>query len=77
MTYTTILKNEIYLVITTLISVGILSGCQYCSPLLAILLIAPLVRVWLNKLVCMQHIHFSNTVLNKYIACKPSAIDGL
>jgi hypothetical protein len=70
MTYATTFKNESYLAITSIISIGVLSGLQYCSPLLGILLIAPLLRVWLNKIMCKQQIHFSNSALNKYIACK-------
>jgi len=70
MTYTTTFKNESYLAITSIVSIGVLSGYQYFSPLLAVLLIVPFVRVWFNKIFCKKQIHFSSSALNKYIACK-------
>ena len=33
------LQNRSYLAVTTITSVGVLSGVEYCSPLLAVLLV--------------------------------------
>lgn len=44
------LKNENYLAITTIISFGVLSGCEYCSPVLAVLLINPVVKLLIKKI---------------------------
>lgn len=38
------LANKSYLAITTLISAGVLSGCEYCIPVLSVLLIIPVLR---------------------------------
>ena len=50
MIHTTLFKNEYYLVITTIVSIGVLSGCMYCSLLLATLLIAPVIKSLTIKL---------------------------
>ena len=51
MTRTISLKNESYLAITTTISVGVLSGCEYCSPVLAVLLIIPVIKLLTKKVI--------------------------
>lgn len=38
------LANKSYLAITTLISAGVLSGCEYCIPVLSMLLSVPVIR---------------------------------
>jgi hypothetical protein len=62
MIHTTLLKNESYLAFTTIISVGVLSGCEYCSPVLAILLVTPVIKLLIKKI-------FSNhrSVINHFI----------
>lgn len=37
-------SNPVYLSASVLLSVGVLSGCTYCEPLLLTMLVAPLVR---------------------------------
>ncbi len=54
------LKNRNYLALTSIISVGVLSGNEYCSPLLAVLLIAPVVKL-LIKNVMSEHTPNLNT----------------
>ena len=51
MTPTISLKNESYLAIMTIISVGVLSGCEYCSPVLAVLLIIPFFNLLIKKII--------------------------
>jgi len=46
------LQNRCYLAVTTITSIGVLSGLEYCSPLLAILLLAPVVNVLIEKIYC-------------------------
>jgi len=45
MTHTTLFKNERYLIVTSLISIGVLSGYEYANFILAALLILPLVNL--------------------------------
>ena len=48
------LQNRSYLAVTTITSVGVLSGVEYCSPLLAVLLVTPLVKLLIEKIYCHQ-----------------------
>ena len=70
MTSTTLYKNESYLGLTTVVSVGVLSGYEYTSTLLAVLLVAPFVIGFINNLICKQQLHRSSTTLKQYISCK-------
>ena len=45
MTHTTLFKNEIYLIVTSIISIGVLSGYEYLSIVLAALLIIPVIKL--------------------------------
>lgn len=50
------LLNKNYLGLTALISTGILSGCEHCIPVLAMLLFIPVIRLLFNSLqVNIQH----------------------
>ena len=44
------LKNRSYLAVTTITSTGVLSGIEYCIPLLIVLLIIPIVNLVIKKL---------------------------
>jgi hypothetical protein len=70
MTPTTLYKNESYLGITTAVSVGVLSGYEYTSIVLAVLLIAPFVIVFINNIICKQQLHISSPTLKQYVSCK-------
>ena len=51
MTSKTSQSNSYYLAITAIISAGVLSGCEYCIPVLAALLLLPLIRHVSRKLI--------------------------
>ena len=70
MTRTTLFKNESYLALTTIVSIGVLGGYEYCSPVLAVLLVAPFVIGFINNLICKQQLYISNTRLNRIVSCK-------
>ena len=70
MTPATFYKNESYLALTTIVSVSILSGYEYTSPLLAVLLVAPFILGFTNNLICKLQLHISNTTLKQYVSCK-------
>ena len=44
------LTNENYLAITTIVSIGVLGGCEYCTPVLAVLLIIPVINLLIKKI---------------------------
>jgi len=43
-------SNNYYLAVTTVISAGVLSGCEYCIPALAALLLIPMIKLVSRKL---------------------------
>ena len=43
------LHNRSYLAVTTITSVGVLSGIEYCIALLVVLLIIPIVNLMIKK----------------------------
>ncbi len=49
MTHTVLLNIKSYLTVMTTTSVGVLAGCEYCSPVLAILFCAPVVKLLVVK----------------------------
>ena len=51
MSHTTSFKNKSYLAITATISAGILSGCDYCTPVLMALLTIPAVNLIINHII--------------------------
>jgi len=50
MTHTVLLNIKTYLAVMTTTSVGVLAGCEYCSPVLAILFAVPVVKLPVIKL---------------------------
>ncbi len=54
MTDTVLLNTKGYLTVISIISVGVLSGSEYLSPVLAVLLIAPVARLLIKKLICRK-----------------------
>lgn len=68
MTHTTLFKNEIYLTVTSIISIGVLSGNEYFELALAVLLIAPVVNFPVVNIFSKEKTHPSN--LDKCATCK-------
>jgi hypothetical protein len=44
-------SNNYYLAITTVISVAVLGGCEYCIPVLTALLLIPMIKLVTRKLI--------------------------
>lgn len=68
MSQTISLTNKIYLAATAVISAGILSGCDYCTPVLIALLTIPVVNLLINHI-----IKYQQTTLNRLYGFKESA----
>lgn len=49
------LTNKNYLAMTTLVSIGLLSGCEYCMPVLMTLLVIPVMRSMARSLPAAGH----------------------
>jgi hypothetical protein len=50
MTHTKSFKSEIYLIVTSSISIGVLIGYEYFNFILAALLIIPFINFWVKKI---------------------------
>lgn len=48
------LTNKIYLAVTSVFSAGILSGCDYCTPILIALITIPTVNLLINHIIKYQ-----------------------
>lgn len=68
MTHTTLFKNEIYLIVTSIISIGVLSGYEYLSIVLAVLLIIPVIKLPDRNIFNKEQLHSTN--LDKCAPCK-------
>jgi ABC-type uncharacterized transport system permease subunit len=68
MTHTNLYKNEIYLVVTSLISIGVLGGYAYFDLALAALIILPAINTLDKKVFSRKRSHSDN--LNKCASCK-------
>ena len=68
MTHTTLFKNEIYLIVTSIISIGVLSGYEYLSIVLAALLIIPVIKLPDRNIFNKEQLHSTN--LDKCAPCK-------
>jgi len=68
MTHTTLFKNEIYLIVTSLVSLGVLSGYTYFDLALAILLITPVINLPAVNIFSKEQLHSNN--LDKCATCK-------
>lgn len=68
MTHTHLFKNEIYLIVTSLISIGVLSGYDYFNLALAALLILPVINLPDKKVFSRERLHSNN--LNNCTSCK-------
>ena len=70
MKYTQLLNNKSYLATTTIISIGVLSGYDYCSPLLVALLLFPVVKYLYIKTLSKPRVQIPKLDLNKKVPCK-------
>ena len=70
MKYTQLLNNKSYLATTTIISIGVLSGHDYCSPLLAVLLLVPVVKFLYIKILSKPQAQTSKLDFNKKVPCE-------
>ena len=68
MTHTNLFKNEIYLIVTSIISIGVLGGYDYFNLALVIFLILPVVNLPDIKTFRKQRLHSDN--LNNCASCK-------
>ena len=68
MTHTTLFKNEIYLIVTSIISIGVLSGYEYFNIVLAALLIIPVIKLPDRNIFNNEKLHVTN--LDKCAPCK-------
>ena len=68
MTHTTLFKNEIYLIVTSIISIGVLSGYEYLSIVLAALLIIPVIKLPDRRIFNKEKLH--SNYLDKCAPCK-------
>jgi len=68
MTHTNLYKNEIYLIVTSIISIGVLSGYDYFGLTLAALLILPVINLPDKKILSNELFHSDR--LNKCTSCK-------
>ena len=71
MTHTTLFKNEIYLIVTSIISIGVLSGYEYLSIVLAALLIIPVIKLPDRRTFNKEKLH--SNCLDK---CAPCTLKG-
>ena len=68
MTHTTLFKNEIYLIVTSIISIGVLSGYEYLSIVLAAFLIIPVIKLPDRNIFNKEKLH--SNCLDKCAPCK-------
>lgn len=68
MIHTTLFKNEVYLIITSIISIGVLTGYEYFDLVLAALLIMPVVNLPAISIFSKDKSHSGN--LDKCATCK-------
>ncbi|MDX2505097.1 MAG: hypothetical protein QNL62_11580 [Gammaproteobacteria bacterium] len=68
MKHTNLFKNEIYLIITSVISIGVLSGFEYFNLALAALLIGPVVNLPTIDIISKQKSPTSN--LDECVSCE-------
>jgi len=68
MTHTHLFKNEIYLTVTSVISIGVLGGYDYFNLALAALLILPVINLPDKKSFSSERFNSDN--LNKCASCK-------
>jgi len=68
MKQTTLFKNESYLIVTSIISIGVLSGYEYFSLILSALLIIPVVRLSVKNVLNKKQLRI--TKLYKCASCK-------
>ena len=68
MTHTNLFKNEIYLIVTSIISIGVLGSYDYFNLTLAALIILPVINLPDKKIFRNKRLHSDN--LNKCASCK-------
>jgi len=68
MTNVNLFKNEIYLIVTSIISIGVLGGYDYLNLVLAALLILPVINLPYKKIFSRERLDQDN--LNKCASCK-------
>jgi len=68
MTHTALYKNEIYLIVTSIISIGVLIGYEYLNIVLAALLIIPVIKLPDRNIFNKEKLHSTN--LDKCAHCK-------
>lgn len=66
MTHKNLYKNEVYLIVASLISIGVLSGYEYFDLALALLITVPAVHFLTKKVLNSSKVHLSNTDKCKY-----------
>ena len=71
MAHTTLFKNETYLIVTSIISIGVLSGYQYFDLALAALLIMPFAKLparnMARNILDKEQSHYTN--IDKCTSC--------
>ena len=70
MTHTTLFNHESYLFITATVSLGVLIGCEYCSLALAVLLIAPGIKLLIKSLKAKPQDKSTQSYVNKCVNCE-------
>ena len=68
MTHTNLVKNELYLIVTSIISMGVLSGYDYFNLVLAALLMLPIINLPYKKIFSRERLDQDS--LNKCASCK-------
>ncbi len=68
MTHTALYKNEIYIIVTSIISIGVLNGYEYFSIVLAALLIIPVIKLPDRRIFNKEKLHA--TYSDKCAPCK-------
>ncbi len=68
MTHSALYKNDIYLIVTSIISIGVLSGYEYLNIALAALLIIPVINLPGKNTFSKEQLHTGN--LDKCAPCK-------
>jgi hypothetical protein len=61
MTHTNLYTNEAYLIVTSLISIGVLSGYEYFELVLAFLIIMPVVKLPTIRVLDDPNFNLNNT----------------
>ena len=68
MTHTTLFKNEVYLVVMSVISIGVLGGYAYFDLALAALITLPVIN--LPDRTAFSKENFNSNILCKFTSCK-------